>query len=197
MIRLYDEPSEELEIWDHLSLSRHTIGMSGAEATARTAGIGDASLKFPSYQTSFGIMSNHVLLRTELTGEAESDRKKILTALANGEFYMALDLLGNPKGFTSYLESGDHVHPMGSRIKLKPGAKLTVHLPSEPKVPYEAALIKDGQRVGSMSKIDSTFEIKTPGVYRAIVRVFVGFTLPDGNRWITWIYTNPIYVDAP
>ncbi len=197
LIRLYDEPSEELEIWDRLSKSRHTVGIGGAEATAKTAAVGDASIKFPSYQTSFNILSNHVLLRTELTGEADGDRRKILNALANGEFYISLDVLGNPKGFTSYIESGDRVHTLGSRLKLKPGAKLIVHLPSEPQGPFEAALIKDGQHVASMSKVDSSFEIKEPGVYRVLVRVFVGFTLPDGKRWITWIYTNPIYVDEP
>ncbi len=195
LIRLYDEPSEELELWDQLSHSHHTIGLAGAEATAKTASIGDVSLKFPSYQTSFSFVSNHVLLRTELTGEAESDRRKILTALAKGEFYVSLDVLGNPKGFTTYIQSNDHTYMMGSRLKHQAGTKLVVHLPSEPRVSFEAALIRDGQHIASSNSVDSKFDINEPGVYRILIRVFVGFTLPDGNRWVTWIYSNPFYVD--
>ncbi len=33
------------------------------------------------------------------------------------------------------------------------------------------------------------------GVYRVIARVFPTLTLPDGQRWITWIYSNPFYVE--
>lgn len=195
LMRLYDEPTEELQLWDQLSKSHPTIGMAGAEATARTASMGDITLKFPSYQTSFNLLSNHVLLRAELTGEAESDRRKILSAIGRGEFYISMDVLGNPKGFTTYMQAGDHTYMMGSRVKLKPGLKLVVHLPSEPKVSYEAALIKDGQHINSSNVVDSKFEIHEPGVYRILIRVFVGFTLPDGNRWVTWIYSNPFYVD--
>jgi hypothetical protein len=195
LMRLYEEPQEELDLWDQLSHSRHTIGMAGAEATAKTGSVGDISWKFPSYQTSFSLLSNHVLLRTELTGEADGDRKKILTGLTKGEFYVSLDVLGNPKGFTAFAQSNDHTYQMGSRFKHAKGSTLVVHLPSEPSVPFEAALIKDGQHIDSRNSVDSKFEIKGPGVYRIIVRVFVGFTLPDGNRWVTWIYTNPFYID--
>lgn len=195
LMRLYDEPQDELDLWDQLSHVRHTIGMAGAEATAKTASVGSVSWKFPSYQTSFSLLSNHVLLRTELTGEADGDRKKILAGLTKGEFYVSLDVLGNPKGFTTVAQSSDHVYQMGSRFKHAKGTTLVVHLPGEPGVPFEAALIKDGQHVDSKNAVDSKFEIKDAGVYRVIVRVFVGFTLPDGNRWVTWIYTNPFYID--
>ena len=195
LMRLYDEPQEELDLWDQRSHARHTIGMAGAEATARTASIGDISWKFPSYQTSFSLLSNHVLLRTELTGEADGDRRKIVSALTKGEFYVSLDVLGNPKGFSVIAQNGDHVYPMGSRLKQAKGTHLVVHLPSEPMVPFEAALIKDGQHIASTNTVDSKFEIGEPGVYRVLIRVFCGFTLPDGNRWVTWIYSNPFYVE--
>jgi hypothetical protein len=195
LMRLYDEPQDELNLWDQLSHNRHTIGMAGAEATAKTASVGDVSWKFPSYQTSFSLLSNHVLLRSELTGEPDGDRKKIVNALSKGEFYVSLDVLGNPKGFTVVAQSGDHTYMMGSRFKYAKDTHLVVHLPSEPTVPFEAALIKDGQHIASTNAVDSKFDIAEPGVYRILIRVFCGFTLPDGNRWVTWIYTNPFYID--
>lgn len=194
LIRLYDEPKEELNLWDQLSSRRHTIGMAGAEATAKTSPIGDGYLRFPSYQTSFSFVTNHVLLKSELTGEADGDRKKILNALRDGQSYMSLDVLGNPKGFSAYISQGEQMIPLGSKVKLSAGMKVNVRLPSRPKGSFEIVLFKDGQRFGTKGEVEASFEIKEPGVYRVIVRTFRNFMLPDGNRWITWIYTNPFYV---
>lgn len=195
LLRLYDEPQAELALWDQLSRQRPTVGFAGSEATAKTSPVGSFFLRFPSYQTSFGLVTNHVLLKAELTGEAESDRKKILKAMSDGQFYMSLDLLGNPKGFAAFVQDGEKTHLMGSRVKWAPGMKIVVHLPKKPKVPFEAAFIKDGQHVMSSNSTDTEFEVHGPGVYRVIVRVFMFLTLPDGQRWTTWIYTNPFYVE--
>lgn len=195
LLRLYEEPQKELALWDQLSASRRTIGMAGAEATAKTSPIGSFYLKFPAYQTSFGLVSNHVLLRSELTGEVESDRRKILKALSNGQFYFSLDVLGNPKGFAAYIQDGERTLPMGSRVKWSPGMKIMVHLPRKPRTPFETAFLKDGQHIMSSNSVDTEYEIHGPGVYRVVVRIFTALTLPDGQRWISWIYSNPFYVD--
>jgi hypothetical protein len=195
LLRLYNEPEEELSLWDQLSLKNNTIGMAGAEATAKTGGMDRFSIRFPSYQTSFSLLSNHVLLRSELTGHAESDRSKILRALESGQFYMCLDLLGNPKGFSAYIQDGEKIIPMGSRAKWAPGMKLVVHIPRKPEVPFETAFLKDGQHIMSSNSEDTEYELHSKGVYRVIVRVFPTLTLLDGQRWLTWIYSNPFYLD--
>lgn len=194
LLRLYEEPQEELDLWDQLSAFRPTIGMAGVDATAKTGSIEQFHLRFPSYQTSFQLLSNHVLLRSELTGEAESDRKKIVSALAGGQFYMSLDLFGNPKGFSAHIQDGEKVHEMGSQIKWAPGMKMIVRLPSIPRVPFETAILKDGQNIMTSHLLETEYELHGRGVYRVIVRVFPILTLPDGRRWITWIYSNPFYV---
>ena len=195
MLRLYQEPQAEIDLWDQLSRTQHTIGMGGSEATQRSTVFGLGSIPFPSYQTSFSVMSNHVLLRSELTGEAERDRRKIIQALADGQFYISMDAFGNPKGFATYLQDGDKIHSMGSRVKFKPGMKLVVHLPNRPRTDFEAAFMKDGQHIMSANGVDSEMEIHAPGVYRIVVRVVLAFTLPDGRRWATWIYSNPFYIE--
>ncbi len=194
LLRLYEEPQPELNLWDQLSQTRPTIGIAGAEATARTTPIAGVALRFPSYQTSFSLASNHVLLPSELTGNAESDRSKIINALQSGQFYFSLDILGNPKGFAAYIQDGEKTHPMGSTVTWTPGMKMIVHLPEKPSVPFEAAFLKDGQHIMSSNSVDTEYELHGPGVYRVIVRVFLSLTLPDGNRWMTWIYTNPFTV---
>ncbi len=194
-LRLYSEPKAEIELWNQLAAKHRTSGFAGNEATARTgAAYGNLYLKFPSYQVSFSLLSNHVLLRSELTGDFDKDKRKIIDALDQGQFYMALDLLGNPKGFSFYLQDGEKIEAMGFETKMHKGMSLVMHLPSKPKVPFEMYLLKDGERVSSSNQTESIYEIKSPGVYRAVVRVIPTMPLPDGRRWIPWIYSNPIYV---
>ncbi len=196
LLRLYEEPQEELNLWDQLSITRPTVGMAGAEATARTGStFGRFYFRFPSYQRSFSLLSNHVLLRSELTGEAEGDRRKILSALASGQFYMSLDILGNPKGFAAYIQDGEKIIPMGGKVKWSPGMKLITHIPRKPRVPFETKFFKDGQELMASNSLDTEYELHGKGVYRVIVRVFPTLTLPDGQRWMTWIYSNPFYVE--
>lgn len=195
LLRLYQDPKAELSLWDELSARQRTIGVAGSDASARTGSIGDFYLRFPAYQTSFRLLSNHILLRTELTGEFNGDRRKIFDAYSNGRFYMSLDVLGNPKGFVTFIQDDDKIHEMGSRMKWKPGIKIKARLPAKPKVPFEIAFIKDGQHVMSSNSVETEYEVHGRGVYRVIVRVFPVLTLPDGQRWLTWIYSNPFYLE--
>lgn len=193
-LRLYSEPRQEVGLWDQLSASKKTIGFAGSEATARTGGIANYHLRFPSYDVLFSLLSNHVLLKSELTGDTEGDRRKILDALNNGQFYMSIDLLGDPKGFSAYISESEKTYPMGSELKHREGLRLHLNLGKKPKVDFETVIYKDGERVASSNSVDTEYVIHEPGVYRATVRVIPLLPLPDGKRWITWLYTNPFYV---
>jgi hypothetical protein len=195
LLRLYAEPKDELRLWDQLNTRQKTIGFVGNDASAKTGSIGNFYFRFPAYSVSFGLVSNHVLLRSELTGEPDSDRRKLFDALNTGQFYMSLDLLGNPKGFSAYIEEGEKIYPMGSRVKFKNGMRLKVRLPQKPRAPFETAFLKDGEHVMSSSSRETTYVIQSPGVYRAVVRVIPTFPLPDGKRWVSWIYTNPFFIE--
>lgn len=193
-VRLYSEPRDEIQLWNRLNQSQKVLGFSGAEATARTGSIGDFYLKFPSYQTNFSLSTNHVLLRSELTGDKTKDSQKIMEALSAGQFYMALDLLGNPKGFAFSLLDDEHIYPMGSEVPFRKGMKLNVRLPRKPKVPFDVQFYKNGEHMMSASSVENEYEVHGPGVYRVVVRVIPTLPLPDGKRWISWIYSNPIYI---
>ena len=194
-LRLYSEPVDEVRLWDQLNTKQKTIGFAGSDATARTGGIGQFHLQFPSYHVLFSLLSNHVLLKSELTGEPSSDRKKIIDAFNSGQFYMSIDLLGDPKGFTAYLQEGERIYPMGSTLKHRNGLRFNIRLGQKPRVDFETVILKDGERVLASNSRDTEYVIHEPGVYRAIVRVIPSLPLPDGKRWITWIYTNPFYVE--
>lgn len=193
-IRLYTEPTEELDLFDKLSQERFIIGFAGAEASARAIPLANYLIKFPSYQRSFEFVTNHVLLRSELTGNPESDRQKIFTALKQGNFYLSFDLIGDPRGFFAAIEDKGRLHVMGAKLKLSKGMKLVAHLPSTPQSFYEVVVYRNGERYETFNAPSVELPITEPGVYRLQVRVSPYLPLPDAKKWITWIYTNPFFI---
>ncbi len=194
LLRIFREPRAEVQLWDELNQRRPTLGFAGADADSRLR-LGDWGLNYPSYQTLFSLVRNHVLLTTELTGNAVTDREKILAALSKGQFYISLDTLADPKGFSTTIISrkGD-IFPLGAQIKWQEGLELQVHLPHRPTSPFEVEIFRDGERIVQASAQDTRIPLHAPGVYRVKVRVIPTLPLPDGKQWITWIYTNPFFV---
>lgn len=195
LIRLFRSPDEELALWDQLSQKRKTIGMAGADAEAKINVGSHNFIRYPSYESVFRLVRNHVLLRSELTGNATTDAEKISHAIRNGQFYMSLDILADPKGFNAYLETQDgEVHPIGSELAFKKDTKLVVILPHKPRVPFDVMIYRNGDRMMTSNSQRTEFVVHEPGVYRVLVRVIPTFPLPDGKKWVPWIFTNPFYV---
>lgn len=196
LLRLFHAPDDEIRLWDELSQKRRIFGLAGADAEARM-GIGGSRsfLRYPTYETLFSLVRNHLLLRSELTGNWLSDVEKLASAMAGGHFYMSLDILGNPKGFNAVLKGkSGQIWPMGSAVKFAPGLALEIGLPQKPKVPFDVVVYRDGQRMMTSNAQITQYILNGPGVYRVMVRVIPTLPLPDGKKWIPWIYTNPFYV---
>jgi len=193
-LRLYREPERELALWDEVSRDRPLFGFAGAEASARAIPLANYLVKFPSYRSAFSISSNHVLLSSELTGNFKKDQSKLMSALKKGQFYFAIDLLGDPQGFFAEIRSGNKRLPLGSEVRLTKGLTIYAELATEPKYFYEIVLLKDGQRSVTSNSTSLTAEIREPGTYRLIVRVSPLLPIPDGKKWITWIFANPFFI---
>lgn len=196
LIRLFQEPTEELILFDQTSQKRKLSAFQGAEASARAIPLADWLIKFPSYERVLSIASNHLLLTSELSGNIREDRKKIISALKNGQFYICFDALGNPKGFEAYFydEQSQKKFSMGSTVPFNKNLKLYFKLPAEPNSFYEVILLKDGMRVDTLNTFEGLFPITTTGVYRIQVRISPKLPLPDAIKWLSWIYTNNFYV---
>lgn len=193
-LRLFSEPTDEIALYDRESVKRPISVFAGTEASARTIPLSDVFIRFPSYKRSFEFMSNHILLKSELTGNLQNDRQKIFTAFKKGNFYLALDLLGDTKGFNALLTDGSNEYLMGSHIKFKKNLKIKVNVPPISKDFFEVVLYKDGAAIGIQNIHTPEFEISAPGTYRIHVRVSPMLPLPDAKKWITWIYTNSFYI---
>jgi hypothetical protein len=193
-LRLYSEPSEEFALFDKMSQQRKIVAYAGTEASARALPLANYLVRFPSYKRSFSFMTTHVTLPSELTGSFNSDRAKIFNALKGGQFYIAMDMLGDPKGFVAQMESDGKTHLMGSEFKLGKNTSLKIALPAAPRDFFEIMIFKDGALVASLNEQPINYEIKAPGVYRVQVKVIPMLPLPDAKKWISWIYTNNFYV---
>lgn len=194
LLRLFKAPEEEIRLWDELTATRRVVGLAGADAEAKFI-VGSSFLRYPTYETLFSVVRNHLLLKSELTGNATGDVEKIAQALKQGQLYMSLDILGNPKGFNAVVKSASGtVFPVGSKIKFDKGMSLEITLPQKPKVPFDTVIYKNGERMMTSNSQVTQFFINGPGVYRVMVRVIPTLPLPDGKKWIPWIYTNPFYI---
>lgn len=193
-LRLYSEPTDEISLLDRLSQSRKISVFAGTEASARALPLANYLIRFPSYKRSFEFMSNHILMRSELTGRFNSDRTKVFNALKSGNFYVALDMLGDPKGFNAIIEEDNKTYLMGSELRFNKKMKLKVQLPSEPRHFFEIMIVKNGEVIERINKTEAEIPIKEPGTYRVQVRISPMLPLPDARKWFTWIYTNPFFI---
>lgn len=193
LVRLFADFDTSFETWDRLSRERRVFGILGTDAGLPSSVLG-ITVRSPGYETLFKLASNHVLLRSELTGDTQSDRKKLLTALTEGQSYMAFDVLGQTKGFATWYEDGGGIQSLGSRLKLQDGGRVMVRLPKKPMVPFEIAVYRDGLSIMTSNSTETEFRVLQSGVYRIVVRLFVSPSLFDGGRWIPWIMTNPIVI---
>jgi hypothetical protein len=191
---LFGPPEAELQLWDRLSAEQKIHGWLGQDATAKAVLFGDFAIPFPSYENLFEMGTNHILLNSELTGNANTDRARVLTALNSGAFYFALDSIGSPKGFFAEINQGKKSFPVGSALDFKPGQRLSVSLPDGMTAPFEIIIYKGGQSLMVSNSTFTEMDLHEPGVYRVVVRALVPFPLPIGNRWVPWIYTNPFWV---
>jgi hypothetical protein len=154
-------------------------------------------VKFPSYERVLSMASNHLLLTSELTGNMNDDKQKILQALKAGQFYISFDALGDPTGFEAYMfnDHSQRKFSMGSSLNLSDGPKIYFKLPAEPNSFYEVVLYKNGVRADTMNTFEGVFNLQEKGTYRLQVRISPTLPLPDAIKWLSWIYTNNFYVN--
>ncbi|RME18001.1 MAG: hypothetical protein D6797_01240 [Bdellovibrio sp.] len=183
------------QLLDQLQKKHPLIAIGGADADAKIRGLFGGSIRFPSYSMLFNIVRQHVLLKSELTGQWEKDQQKISSAIEKGQFFISFDILANAKGFSAYIHNNNQKWLMGSRLPWSKSLRLKVSLPEKPLCPFEIVLYKDGQRVTHSTQKEVEFPLKYGrGAYRIYVRVIPTLPFPDGRKWLPWIFTNSFYL---
>ena len=180
-------PARTLELWDNL-LNRGSkivaIGSSDAHAIHFSAGP-FKRVVFP-YHYHFKTINNHILLKHQLTGDAQKDSESILDALRKGNSFIANDLIKPAKGFRFNLCSRDSKIPMGESHRFENNLRFQVILPHS----ADCIIFRNGRQFHRVSGKDITeIEVSSPGIYRVeCYKRFLG-------RKRGWVFSNPIYIE--
>jgi hypothetical protein len=190
---------DELNYWDRINLnSEHLIfGFAGLGADARLKITSAQYIEFPSYETLFSTVRNRIWPISELTGNAPKDKTKIDDALKSGRFYMSVDLLSSGDGFINTIyNKGSNKTPYytGSIIPFSSDLHMFVEHPIIPGLESEIVVYKDGEVYMTSNLNSAHFQLNSPGLYRSEVRIKVMYPIPEGNKWVKWIVSNPFRI---
>jgi len=192
---LLDRPESVLRQWDALAQQRRVSAVAASDAHARVGvrSLGEpydsaGSLHFPSYTSSFREFSI-ALSDTTLTGDAETDARRVIEAIRSGHVYSTVDALGGPAAMRFVATSGSRTASMGDALP----AAGPVHLRVDAQAPPEATitLLRNGTSVATArgSRLDHDAP-EEPAVYR----VEIGLPGAPGTPPVPWILGNPLYV---
>jgi PHP domain-containing protein len=177
---------ETQQRWDELlATGRRIVAVGGSDAHAMDMHMGPIHRVIFPYAFHFKTVNTHVLISESLTGDVNTDKKMIYTALAEGHCFVGYDLPASTRGFIFKAKSLTQSAIMGDTLPAKGGVTLQAHVPR----PAEIRMLKDGKQVGFWRNARACTYIATePGVYR--VEVFINYL----GQKRGWIYSNPIYV---
>lgn len=181
------QPPEQIRsIWDTLlSENRRVLVIGGVDAHTFRFHFGPITKDVFPYSYHFRAIHTHILLESELSGNAEDDSRNIIEALRQGQSFVGYDLAGSTRGFRFYVTNQQILVPMGAGCVFQPGQKITAEIPA----PAECRLIHNGKMMDVRKVRDQhTWDITEPGVYRLeCYRRYLG-------RKRGWIFSNPIWV---
>jgi hypothetical protein len=192
-LRVYHRPTETLARWDREASTRPVVGFYGPNMHQNVR-IFKWEPRFPPADAVMPLASNHVLLREPLTGDFQSDRRVVYTAIRNGNLFFALDLLGDSSGFRFSATQEDRSAIMGEALVADVETVFSVRLPRiESNSRLDIVVYRDGVEFLRKSGHELTFEATRAGAYRVEVLARVPSFFGRG-RAEPWIYSNPIYL---
>lgn len=188
-----DRPGRELAEWDRLGSARRLVGLAAADAHARVGlrqrGDPDQAswhLPLPGYEASFRAFSNHAIVETAPTGEADRDARLLIESIAAGRVFAVIDGLATPGAFAFEAVGRERSVPMGGEWTRADGPLV---LRARVAAPAGAVLtlLRDGQAIWRGAERFEVDVTGRAGVYRAEVSLGAAGRVP-------WLVSNPIYV---
>ena len=150
---VFDRPDATLQQWESLLRSRAVVTLAAADAHggARTSSLeeGGSRLAFgPSYEASFRVLSNHVVLDAPLSGDAQDDAGRLIEGIRRGRVYTVINAIADgihlvPRGegelrLPEPLPEGVSVREIGVAPRQAVEAGHT-NAPGDPPVPWVVA----------------------------------------------------------
>jgi hypothetical protein len=185
-----DHPRPEaLTAFDRVAARRRIVAVGGLDAHQLGVRVGEAvPLRLMSYETSFGLLSTHVLLDEPLPEEAWHARDAVYAALRAGRCYVARDELAPPRGFAFWADNLASARvELGAEAPAAPDWALHVRLPR----PAAIRVLRDGAELARTPPGAQSDRLDVPAPEPGAHRVEV--TIHDRGRPRTWILSNPVY----
>jgi PHP domain len=192
---LLDRPEPVLRQWDALTQRHRVSAVAASDAHARVGvrSLGEpydsaGSLHFPSYANSFREFSI-ALSDTTLTGDAETDARRVIDAIRAGHVYSTVDALGGPAAMRFVATSGSRTASMGDALPV--AGPVHVHVDAQAPAEATITLFRDGTSVATArgGRLDHDAS-EGPAVYR----VEIGLPDAPGTPKVPWVLSNPVYV---
>ncbi len=176
---------ETLAKWDELlAQGKRIVAIGGSDAHAFKYNSGPLHLELFPYEFLFRAVNMHLLLREELNGNMQRDKRLIIEALGMGKSWVGYDMAYSSKGFR-FTGQGRTKGIMGDEIKLDTGVTLQVIAPTR----CDIRMLLNGQAVAEITNgVNLTYIPLEPGAYR------VECTIKYQKKKRGWIYSNPIYL---
>jgi hypothetical protein len=192
-LSLYHRPRSVIALWDAVSAQRPFVGIFASDIHQNLKIFGKR-YKFPKAKDLMPFALNHLICPRKLSGDFRTDRETAYAAIRSGHLFMAVDLLGDARGFmfSAQQDSGHGI--MGDVLRAGEKTLFTVTFP-EIACPRKlhVDVYHDGKKIFTKPARSFRFQSSLPGAYRVEVVVNVPNFWGRG-REVTWIYSNPIHL---
>lgn len=215
---IFNRPEEFLQRWDDLNRTRHITGIAGNDShqnvgvrgfytDSQTLRIEDTSprtlrewrlnwftrplarmvfgplvpnrklfhVQLDPYERSARFVNTHILAR-------ELSEPAILDSLRVGRVFIGFDMIADSSGFRWLARDESGTAVMGETLALSEATRLVALSP----LPCRFTVVKDGSIVHQQEGRALEWTPSRPGKYR------VEAELNIRNKWVPWVYANPI-----
>lgn len=190
---LLDRPEEALARWDEQARNRHVVGIAAADAHARLSDEYEdyGIARIPSYESSFRLFANHVILEHPLSGDASVDADRLMLAIYAGRVFSSIEGLARLGAFGVMALSAGMVARPGEYIDSEHPVEIdaTITAPAGTTM----VLLRDGSPIYETAAGKLRIDVGTaPATYRVEARL-PGYTGPTS---VPWLVGNPMYVNV-
>jgi hypothetical protein len=173
-----------LRLWDELLDQGYRISaLGGADAHAISYTMGPIKRCIFPYAHLFRCVNTHILTKSTLTGDVETDKALVYEALGAGRTWVGYDLPHSTRGFRCLAQSGSATAVPGEELRRLGAITITISLPAS----GEIRLLRDGHVIQKTKGQTLKYTSVEAGVYR--VEVYRRFA---GHK-VGWIFASPIY----
>lgn len=190
---LLEYPAKEMKKFDDLNVTRKVVGIGSLDAHSNVRLGKNVSWHLPSYQSLFNLVHTVIVTKQQFNGLYQHDRELVLTAIRNGNTFVAFSGLEQARGFLFTARSDTAEAVMGDSLRMDRSATLHADMPDSEDV--ETQIVWNGKVIGTYQNVGSLeITVTNPGEYRMQVfqkRIMLPlFT----KRLFPWILSNPIHI---